>query len=101
MGIGDVKSYVNVDDSKITAAKNTAVKAEGTNAIKMSLKDFNVVPIGGLSLDFSWAQIKSDIAAKVGEKATIVSKGTWISVRNPSVRWALVRRTAGKRWLSR
>ena len=75
VGIGDVKSYVNVDDSTITAAKNTAVKAEGTNAIKMSLKDFNVVPTGGLSLDFSWAQIKSDVAAKVGEKATIVSQG--------------------------
>ena len=75
VGIGDVKSYVDVDDSTITSAKDTTLSAEGTNAVKMSLIDFSAVPAGGLSLDFSWAQINSDIAAKVGEKAKIVSQG--------------------------
>ena len=75
VGIGDVKSYVDVDDSTITSAKDTTLSAEGTNAVKMSLIDFSAVPMGGLSLDFSWAQVKSDIAAKVGEKATLVSQG--------------------------
>lgn len=75
VGIGDVKSYVDVNDSTITSAKDTTLKAEGTNAVKMSLIDFSAVPMGGLSLDFSWAQVKSDIAAKVGEKATLVSQG--------------------------
>ena len=75
VGIGDVKSYVDVNDSTITSAKDTTLKAEGTNAVKMSLIDFSAVPAGGLSLDFSWAQINSDIAAKVGEKATLVSQG--------------------------
>lgn len=75
VGIGDVKSYVDVDDSTITSAKDTTLSAEGTNAIKMSLIDFSAVPMGGLSLDFSWAQLTSDIAAKVGEKATLVSQG--------------------------
>ena len=75
VGIGDVKSYVDVDDSTITSAKDTTLSAEGTNAVKMSLIDFSAVPMGGLSLDFSWAQINSDIAAKVGEKATLVSQG--------------------------
>ena len=75
VGIGDVKSYVDVDDSTITSAKDTTLSAEGTNAVKMSLIDFSAVPMGGLSLDFSWAQVKSDIAAKVGEKAKIVSQG--------------------------
>lgn len=75
VGIGDVKSYVDVNDSTITSAKDTTLKAEGTNAVKMSLIDFSAVPAGGLSLDFSWAQINSDIAAKVGEKATLISQG--------------------------
>lgn len=75
VGIGDVKSYVDVNDSTITSAKDTTLKAEGTNAVKMSLIDFSAVPAGGLSLDFSWAQLTSDIAAKVGEKATLVSQG--------------------------
>ena len=75
VGIGDVKSYVDVDDSTITSAKDTTLHAEGTNAVKMSLIDFSVVPLGGVSLDFSWAQLTSDIAAKVGKKATLTSKG--------------------------
>lgn len=75
VGIGDVKSYVDVDDSTITSAKDTTLSAEGTNAVKMSLIDFSAVPAGGLSLDFSWAQLTSDIAAKVGEKATLTSQG--------------------------
>ena len=75
VGIGDVKSYVDVDDSTITSAKDTTLSAEGTNAVKMSLIDFSAVPMGGLSLDFSWAQVKSDIAAKVGKKATLTSQG--------------------------
>ena len=75
VGIGDVKSYVDVDDSTITSAKDTTLYAEGTNAVKMSLMDFSVVPLGGVSLDFSWAQLTSDIAAKVGEKATLTSQG--------------------------
>lgn len=75
VGIGDVKSYVDVDDSTITSAKDTTLSAEGTNAVKMSLIDFSAVPMGGLSLDFSWAQLTSDVAAKVGEKATLTSQG--------------------------
>ena len=75
VGIGDVKSYVDVDDSTITSAKDTTLSAEGTNAVKMSLIDFSAVPAGGLSLDFSWAQLTSDVAAKVGEKATLTSQG--------------------------
>ena len=75
VGIGDVKSYVDVDDSTITSAKDTTLYAEGTNAVKMSLIDFSAVPMGGLSLDFSWAQLTSDIAAKVGKKATLTSQG--------------------------
>ncbi len=75
VGIGDVKSYVDVDDSTITSAKDTTLYAEGTNAVKMSLIDFSAVPMGGLSLNFSWAQLTSDIAAKVGEKATLTSQG--------------------------
>lgn len=75
VGIGDVKSYVDVDDSTITSAKDTTLSAEGTNAVKMSLIDFSAVPMGGLSLDFSWAQLTSDIAANVGKKATLTSQG--------------------------
>lgn len=75
VGIGDVKSYVDVDDSTITSAKDTTLSAEGMNAVKMSLIDFSVVPMGGLSLDFSWAQLTSDVAAKVGKKATLTSQG--------------------------
>ena len=75
VGIGDVKSYVDVDDSTITSAKDTTLHAEGTNAVKMSLIDFSVVPLGGVSLDFSWAQLTSDIAARVGKKATLTSQG--------------------------
>ena len=75
VGIGDVKSYVDVDDSTITSTKDTTLSAEGTNAVKMSLIDFSVVPMGGLSLDFSWAQLTSDVAAKVGKKATLTSQG--------------------------
>ena len=75
VGIGDVKSYVDVDDSTIISAKDTTLSAEGTNAVKMSLIDFSAVPMGGLSLDFSWAQLTSDIAAKVGKKATLTSQG--------------------------
>ena len=75
VGIGDVKSYVDVDDSTITSAKDTTLSAEGTNAVKMSLIDFSAVPAGGLSLDFSWAQLTSDVAAKVGKKATLTSQG--------------------------
>ena len=85
VGIGDVKSYVDVDDSTITSAKDTTLHAEGTNAVKMSLIDFSVVPLGGLSLDFSWAQLTSDIAAKVGEKATLTSQGN-VDISAKSIR---------------
>ena len=85
VGIGDVKSYVDVDDSTITSAKDTTLHAEGTNAVKMSLTDFSVVPLGGVSLDFSWAQLTSDIAAKVGEKATLTSQGN-VDISAKSIR---------------
>ena len=85
VGIGDVKSYVDVDDSTITSAKDTTLHAEGTNAVKMSLIDFSVVPLGGVSLDFSWAQLTSDIAAKVGEKATLTSQGN-VDISAKSIR---------------
>lgn len=85
VGIGDVKSYVDVDDSTITSAKDTTLSAEGTNAVKMSLIDFSAVPMGGLSLDFSWAQLTSDIAAKVGKKATLTSQGD-VDVSAKSIR---------------
>lgn len=52
VGIGDVKSYVDVDDSTITSAKDTTLHAEGTNAVKMSLIDFSVVPLGGCVAGF-------------------------------------------------
>ena len=85
VGIGDVKSYVDVDDSTITSAKDTTLHAEGTNAVKMSLIDFSVVPMGGLSLDFSWAQLTSDIAARVGKKATLTSQGN-VDISAKSIR---------------
>ena len=85
VGIGDVKSYVDVDDSTITSAKDTTLHAEGTNAVKMSLIDFSVVPLGGVSLDFSWAQLTSDIAARVGEKATLTSQGN-VDISAKSIR---------------
>ena len=85
VGIGDVKSYVDVDDSTITSAKDTTLHAEGTNSVKMSLIDFSVVPLGGVSLDFSWAQLTSDIAAKVGEKATLTSQGN-VDISAKSIR---------------
>lgn len=85
VGIGDVKSYVNVDDSQLTAAKDISLYAEGTNAVKMSLIDFSAVPMGGLSLDFSWAQLTSDVAAKVGEKATLTSQGD-VDINAKSIR---------------
>lgn len=75
VGIGDVKSYVDVDDSTITSAKDTTLSAEGTNAVKMSLIDFSAVPMGGLSLDFSWAQLTSDVAAKVGKEGDADKSG--------------------------
>ena len=85
VGIGDVKSYVDVDDSTITSAKDTTLSAEGTNAVKMSLIDFSVVPLGGVSLDFSWAQLTSDIAARVGKKATLTSQGN-VDISAKSIR---------------
>ena len=85
VGIGDVKSYVDVDDSTITSAKDTTLHAEGTNAVKMSLIDFSVVPLGGVSLDFSWAQLTSDIAARVGKKATLTSQGN-VDISAKSIR---------------
>ena len=76
VGIGDVKSYVYVDDSTLSAAKNISFQAEGTNTINMSDMDFNVVdPLWSSSLDFSWAKLTSDIKAKVGKDATLISQG--------------------------
>ena len=85
VGIGDVKSYVNVDDSLINAAKDISLHADGTNTIKMSLMDFNVVPLGGLSLDVSWAQLTSDVAAIAGKDAVLTSQGD-VDIKAKSVR---------------
>lgn len=85
VGIGDVKSYVNVDDSHINAAKDISLHADGTNTIKMSLMDFNVVPLGGLSLDVSWAQLTSDVAAIAGKDAVLISQGD-VDIKAKSVR---------------
>ena len=85
VGIGDVKSYVNVDDSYINAAKDISLHADGTNTIKMSLMDFNVVPLGGLSLDVSWAQLTSDVAAIAGKDAVLTSQGD-VDIKAKSVR---------------
>ena len=85
VGIGDVKSYVNVDDSHINAAKDISLHADGTNTIKMSLMDFNVVPLGGLSLDVSWAQLTSDVAAIAGKDAVLTSQGD-VDIKAKSVR---------------
>lgn len=86
VGIGNVKSSVHVDDSQLSAAKNISLKAEGTNTVNMSLMDFNVIdPLFGSSFDFSWAQINSDIATSVGEKATLTSQGN-VDISAKSIR---------------
>ena len=75
VGIGDVKSYVDVDDSTITSAKDTTLYAEGTNAVKMSLIDFSAVPMGGQTLGLSVGLGISDTKASADMAGTVYAKG--------------------------
>ena len=76
-GIGKVDSHVNVDHSHITAAKDISMKAEGTNTVDLALTDLNLTEekTKGFALDFSWAELHSDVSAKVGSNAVLTSQG--------------------------
>ncbi len=77
VGISDVDSHVHVDDSTLTAKKDVDISATGSNTVDLTLGEdalFSTKAIGA-SLNFSWAELHSDVSAKVGEGATISSKG--------------------------
>ena len=87
VGIGKVKSHVNVDNSKVYAAKDISMNAKGTNTVNLKLSDFSLLDdkMAGLSLDVSWAELHSDVSAKVGSGATLTSQGN-TSMEATSVR---------------
>ena len=75
-GIGRVDSHVNVDHSQITAAKDISMKADGSNTVNLSLTELNLLEekTKGFSLDVSWAELHSDVSAKVGQDAVLTSR---------------------------
>ena len=77
VGIGNVDSHVSVDNSTIKAAKDISMEATGTNTVNLKLSDFSLLDskMAGVSLDMSWAELHSDVSAKVGKDATLTSQG--------------------------
>ena len=77
VGISHVDSHVRVDNSTLDAEKDVEISATGSNKVALTLmKDaLFSTEAASASLNFSWAELHSDVSAKVGEGATISSKG--------------------------
>ncbi len=77
VGIGNVNSTVKVDNSNLYAKKDVSIDATGDNKVSLNMMELNLLDskVKGLSLNFSWAELHSDVSAKVGAGATISSEG--------------------------
>ena len=77
VGIATVDSHVDVDNSTLYAKNDVKLAADGYNKVALNLLDLNVVDLTNVlgSVNFSWAELHSDVSTNVGEKATIYSEG--------------------------
>lgn len=86
VGISDVDSHVHVDNSSLYAAKDTDISAVGDNKVSMSLIELNFLDDKVRStVDFTWAELNSDVSAVVDENAVITGKED-VSVKASSTR---------------
>ena len=74
VGIADVTSKVNIDGiSALTAGKDIALSAEGSNAIDLQRQgSADTLPI---AIDLGWAEAKTDASVTVANGATLKAKG--------------------------
>lgn len=86
VGISDVSSHVNIEGSHLSAKKDATIEVKGNNNVSL-----NMIELGFLadearsSVNFSWAEVNSDVKAQVGKGATILS-GEDAAVKAESVR---------------
>ena len=74
VGIADVSSKVEIQEkSVLTAGKDLAISAEGSNAIDLQRQgSAEDLPI---AIDLGWAEAKTDASVSVGKEATLKAKG--------------------------
>ena len=74
VGIADVTSKVDIQGtSALTAGKDIAISAEGSNAIDLQRQgSADTLPI---AIDLGWAEAKTDASVSVEKEATLKSKG--------------------------
>lgn len=74
VGIADVSSKVDIQGtSALTAGKNLALSAEGSNAIDLQRQgSADTLPI---AIDLGWAEAKTDASVTVAKDATLKAKG--------------------------
>ena len=74
VGIADVSSKVDIQGtSALTAGKDLAISAEGSNAIDLQRQgSAEDLPI---AIDLGWAEAKTDASVSVGKEATLKAKG--------------------------
>ena len=74
VGIADVSSKVDIQGtSALTAGKDLAISAEGSNAIDLQRQgSADTLPI---AIDLGWAEAKTDASVSVEKEATLKSKG--------------------------
>lgn len=74
VGIADVSSKVDIQGtSALTAGKDLALSAEGSNAIDLQRQgSADTLPI---AIDLGWAEAKTDASVSVGKEATLKAKG--------------------------
>lgn len=86
VGISDLTSKVNTDRSNFYADKDVKIEATGENTVDMMLIELGLADKAVRStVNFSWAELSSDVGVHVGEKAEIISGGN-VDIKAESIR---------------
>lgn len=86
VGISDVASHVTIDKSHIQVLNNTDITATGNNNVSLTMIELGLLDsMTRSSVNFSWAELNSDVKAQVGKEATVLSRSD-VGVKAESVR---------------
>lgn len=74
VGISDVTSKVNVDNSGIYADNVVKTRADAENKVALTMVELAKVPVP-LTVNMSWAELSNTVEANIGSGTTITSGG--------------------------
>lgn len=86
VGISDLSSKINTDRSNLYADKDVKMEATGENTVDMMFIELGLADKAVRStVNFSWAELSSDVGVSVGKRTNITSGGD-VDIRAESIR---------------